>query len=132
MERNYSRSKMPAIAASPAESNCAKCLARLESEALKCSRCSILSHLRCSDLPEYMLLRFKTSQAAFVCRACVLGEGNPESLEEAAKLIKQIMLNEEKSTVIVAEDINCSIDVLLKENVDGNTVHYWRESGGNS
>ena len=68
-----------------------------------------------------MLLRFKTSQAAFVCRACVLGEGNPESLEEAAKLIKQIMLNEEKSTVIVAEDINCSIDVLLKENVDGNT-----------
>ena len=107
---------MPAITTSSAESNCcAKCLVRLESVSLKCTRCSILCHLRCSDLPEYMLLRFKTSQAAYICRACVLGEGDPESLKEEQELIKQIIINEEKTIEAAAKDSNCSIDDAMKK-----------------
>ena len=106
---------MPAIMTSPAETDCAKCLVRLESVSLKCSRCSILCHLRCSDLPEYMLLRFKTSQAAYICRACVLGEGNPESLKEEQDSIKQIMMNEKETIEAAAKDNNCSIDNLMNQ-----------------
>ena len=94
---------MPAIATSPTETCCTKCLTALDTEALKCSRCSVLLHLRCSDLPMYMLLRFKTSQAQYICRACVLSEGNPQSLKEAETELEQV-LEREKNTVNEAAD----------------------------
>ena len=106
---------MPAIITSPSETNCAKCLSKLEAQCLKCSRCSILLHLRCSDLPLYMLLRYKTSQSAYVCRACVLGEGDPDSLKEAEEAIKQLLEKEEKSIKETAVDANASIDQMLSE-----------------
>ena len=62
-----------------------------------------------------MLLRFKTSQAAYECRACVLSEGNPESLKEEQDLIKQIIMNEEKTIEAVAKDNNCTIDNLMNQ-----------------
>ena len=88
---------MHALSQSPTETNCAKCVLQLESEALKCSRCTVWMHLRCSDLPTYMLLRLKTSQASYVCRGCVLKEGNESSLKEAEEQIEAIMLKEEEA-----------------------------------
>ena len=73
-----------------------KCMASLGEECIKCSRCSTLIHLRCSDLPEYMLLRLKTSQASFICRGCVLTEGIPESLAEQTQKIASIVEKEEE------------------------------------
>ena len=86
---------MPSVTTSPSATPCNKCKIPLEAEALKCSRCSVWMHLRCSDLPTYMLLRYKTSQAQYICRGCVLGEGDPESLEEARGKIEATMLAEE-------------------------------------
>ena len=42
-----------------------------------------------------MLLRYKTSQAQYICRGCVLGEGDPESLEEARGKIEATIRAEE-------------------------------------
>ena len=100
---------MPAINSSPKESNCSKCMTELEAEALKCSRCSVLMHLRCSDLPLYMLLRYKTSQSQYVCRACVLGEGNADSLKEEETKILEIMKNEEEAIKGATDNANCSV-----------------------
>ena len=94
---------MHALSQSPTETNCAKCVPQHESEALKCSRCSVWMHLRCSDLPTYMLLRLKTSQASYVCRGCVLKEGNESSLKEAEEQIETIMQKEKEATKAAAE-----------------------------
>ena len=94
---------MHAISRSPPETNCAKCVMQLESEGLKCSRCTAWMHLRCSDLPIYMLLRLKTSQASYVCRGCVLKEGNESSLKEAEEYIETIMQKEKEATESAAE-----------------------------
>ena len=82
---------MPAIGMSPSEVICSKCSTELQTEALKCARCSCFMHLRCSDLPMYMLIRFKTSQSQYICRGCILTEGNPDSLKEAEESITQNM-----------------------------------------
>ena len=60
-------------------------------------------HLRCSDLPVYMLLRFKTSGAQYICRACVLGEGNAESLKSEQQGIEALLELEEQVIKAAAE-----------------------------
>ena len=99
---------MPTIITSPEEANCSKCLVPLEEECIKCSRCSVLTHLRCSDLPDYMLLRLKTSQASYICRACVLAEGDPESLAQQTQKIVLIMEKEEQTIRQAADEANTS------------------------
>ena len=94
---------MHAISRSPPQVHCSKCVMELESEGLKCSRCNEWMHLRCSDLPIYMLLRLKTSQASYVCRGCVLKEGNESSLKEAEEQIETIMQKEKEATESAAE-----------------------------
>ena len=107
---------MPAISTSPMGGTCSKCLVTLEDESLKCDRCKASIHLRCSDLPSYMLLRFKTSQAGYVCRTCVLVEGDPESLKENQEKIDLIIKKEEEVITIAANDCESkSSDSVIKE-----------------
>ena len=114
---------MVAIISSPAETACSKCQVILEKECLKCSRCSVCMHLRCSDLPDYMLLRYKTSQAGYVCRACVLVEGNEESLKEHQKIIEDIKRKEEeaiKQAVLDDSVTHISVKEDMKDEIDEN------------
>ena len=110
-----------AIASSPDQTNCVKCLALLEAEGLKCNRCSSWLHLRCSDLPMYMLLRLKTSQAAYICGSCVKGEGDPVNMKAAEEKIAEIMRVEEDSVKKTSEDVNASIDLMMENNNVVNT-----------
>ena len=113
---------MPAIVETDAGSCCSKCLAKLESEALKCARRSSQLHLRCSDLPVYLLLRYKTSQAQYVCRACVLAEGDPTSLKEAQEGIEKLLETEEKVIREAAEDSTSIVEDVVNSSkkTDGN------------
>ena len=124
---------MPAIIPSPPETTCSKCMVTLDTEALKCNRCSVLMHLRCSDLPMYLLLRYKTSQAQYICRACVLGEGNPESLKEAQ--VELTATIEREKNAINAAALEDTKDVLVDEMMNPaqtmivlktKTVHHYR------
>lgn len=112
---------MHAISTSPAEVNCAKCLVGLETESLKCSRCSSHMHLRCSDLPVYMLLRLKTSQASYNCRACVLGEGDSANLSLQEASLIEIMEREEAVIKDAAAD-GSEIDEVNTINEQPNPV----------
>ena len=105
---------MPAISNSVGVSNCAKCLIPLEDENIKCDRCKSLMHLRCSDLPVYMLLRFRTSQAVYICRACVLGEGDPENLKVQQEKIESTISKEENA--IKAGAIESEVNDSKNEN----------------
>ena len=110
---------MPCIVAANPKTTCSKCVGLLETEALKCSRCSLYMHLQCSDLPMYMLLRLKTSQSKYICRACVLGEGDPESLKIAQQEIEALMTLEEQTTKAAAmEESFQSIQNEKDENKD--------------
>ena len=102
---------MVAIISSPPEATCVKCLVNLEDECLKCSKCTANLHFRCSQLPDYMLLKFKTSQANYVCRTCVLSEGDPSSLDEQKLSIDNIIKKEIEAIKKAAYDD--SIDALM-------------------
>ena len=39
--------------------------------AVKCAKCQVFVHLRCTGLPEYQLVRLAVSQAQFSCANCV-------------------------------------------------------------
>ena len=103
---------MPSIGTSPSETNCYKCLAELQTEALKCARCNSHMHLRCSELPLYMLLRFKTSQSQYICQSCVLGEGSPEALKEAEENLIENMELEKAAIEEAAKAADDSISVV--------------------
>ena len=103
---------MPSIGTSPSETNCYKCLVELQTEALKCARCNSHMHLRCSELPLYMLLRFKTSQSQYICQSCVLGEGSPEALKEAEENLIENMELEKAAIEEAAKVADDSINVV--------------------
>ena len=126
---------MASIVAATAEATCSKCVVSLESEALRCSRCLELLHFRCSDLPVYMLLRYKTSQAKYICRGCVLGEGDPESLNKASQDIEALMNLEEKTVKAAEADASfVSIDnnLAIQEKRDGGSKEAETFSKGTS
>ena len=69
-----------------------------------------------------MLLRYKTSQAKYICRGCVLGEGDPESLKTAWRDIEVLMALEEKTVKAAEADASfVSVDnnLTVSEKGDG-------------
>ena len=50
---------------------CESCKGTLADSALKCAGCQGYIHLRCSNLPEYQLIRFVVSQSTYHCSNCV-------------------------------------------------------------
>ena len=54
-----------------ARPTCCCCMGALSEVALKCTGCQAHVHLRCSELPDYQLVRLALSQAQYMCCNCV-------------------------------------------------------------
>ena len=75
---------------------CVSCLGLLTETALKCKNCQALVHLRCSGMPEYQLVRFAVTQAAYTCGKCVKSKDmNEERFEAELTKIRETMAMEE-------------------------------------
>ena len=76
---------------------CSRCLGDLADTALRCSNCRGFTHLRCSELPAYQLVRFSLSQAAFMCTTCVKtkdAEDDSEKYDSECTKVTEIMAKE--------------------------------------
>ena len=104
---------MEAIVTSPADATCIKGLVYLEDECLKCSKCTANLPFRCSELSDYMLLRFKKSQASYVCRTSVLAEGDTTNLDAQQISIENTIKKEVEAIKKAA--YNDSIDALINQ-----------------
>ena len=75
-----------------------------------------------------MLIRFKTSQSQYICRACVLGEGTPESLKEAEENIVQNMDLEKIAIEDAAKDtVDDSVNLVPTDEPNNNLSNETQE-----
>ena len=80
---------------------CNACDTKLAEEALKCKSCSQLQHFRCSELPEYHIVRLYIHRAStFTCRICVR---NGERFDEANEKVRLVTESEKQSIAATAE-----------------------------
>ena len=84
--------------------SCLSCLGPLAVSALECKSCKGLVHLRCSEMPDYSLVRLAITQASYECLICV----KTKELDEdryAAELTKvQELIAKEKSIIEQQKD----------------------------
>ena len=72
-----------------ADSICYLCNTKVAEEALKCKSCSSYTHFRCSELPNYHLVRLYIHRSStYSCRACV---GNESRFVEAEARVKKVV-----------------------------------------
>ena len=62
---------IPQATADEARPTCSACVGELADSGLKCNNCKAFVHLRCSELPEYQLIRLSFTQASYMCLKCV-------------------------------------------------------------
>ena len=85
----------PALTTPPSEDClCASCMAKLDSGALKCSKCQKFVHVSCSELPKYYLVRLATSGAMYCCVRCCKTEAGEERYEEERQSINELFERE--------------------------------------
>ena len=78
---------------------CNSCMAKLDTGALKCSKCQNLIHLSCSGLPEYQMVRFAVSQAQYLCMRCCKTDTGEQKYEDELMNIKDL-LDREKLLIV--------------------------------
>ena len=105
--------KMPAVTNVPDEVNgeprpvCSRCMSVVATAALKCKSCSVMIHLRCSELPEYQLVRFAYTQAQYVCSSCVKTKDmDEEHYDEEVTKVRELMAKEESLIQQTDKDAN--------------------------
>ena len=70
---------------------CKSCMAKLDTAALKCSKCQHYIHMSCYGLPEYQMVRFAVSQAQYLCMSCCKTDTGDQKYEEEVKSIKELL-----------------------------------------
>ena len=112
-----------------ARKSCTSCKGELTDSALKCKNCNEYTHLSCSSVPKYMLIRFSIAQASYICPSCVkikdLG-GDEEKYSEEATKIAEIIAKESSLVSKAAEVANKSnseipTDLTTNDNSDPNS-----------
>ena len=88
---------MPALTTTASDNTiCSSCMNELEEMALRCKNCHCYIHLRCSNLPEYMLVRLMNTQNSFSCNKCVRTKEMPEEkYDEDFGKVQALMAKEE-------------------------------------
>lgn len=76
---------------------CGKCESSLQKECLNCEYCDEKFHLRCSEAPDYLLVRYITSETGYVCRKCVKSKLTKVSLKNAEETVSRVLQEEEEA-----------------------------------
>ena len=115
---------IPPVQEGGAKPTCAGCFGELADSALKCNNCRGYTHLSCSDVPKYMLIRFLTTQASYFCQSCVktkdLG-GDEERYSNEMTKVEEIMAIESSLVSQVEQEANITNDEIDEPQADGTT-----------
>ena len=106
--------KIPASPDGEVHPSCSGCMGPLSDAALKCKHCLSHMHLRCSGLPDHILVRHSVTQASYACAKCVkekeFGNDN-EKFEAELTKVKEIVAKEISIIEQVNREANTSIEV---------------------
>ena len=86
-----------------AMNRCSCCSGELMEDHLKCDECGLVTHLTCSGLPDYMLVRFLKSKVGFMCEPCVQEKWSLEKIAETKNRIGATKPKEIEAKQHVAE-----------------------------
>ena len=102
---------MPAITTTASnETMCDSCMNNLGEMALRCKNCMCYIHLRCSDLPEYTLVRLMNTQNSYSCIKCVrTKEMLEEKFEEDILKLRELIAKEESSIEQLNREANDTV-----------------------
>ena len=78
-------------------SGCTRCSSDVLEDHLKCDFCGKLTHLSCSSLPDYMLVRFLKSETGFMCETCVREKWSSEKIFDAQNRIRNTKEKEKEA-----------------------------------
>ena len=78
------------ILATPVDGDvCQECQAGMSAETLKCSKCKLFSHIRCSGLPTWLIALYASSTRQYICKTCCQPMANfQQKLEEIETLVE--------------------------------------------
>ena len=113
---------IPPVSEGEAKPTCASCFGELSDSALKCSNCKAYTHLSCSRVPKYMLIRFLNTQVSYFCQSCVkikdLG-GDEERYSNEMTKVEEIMAMESSLVSQVEQDANVTTDEIDETQAGG-------------
>ena len=78
-------------------SKCTRCSSNVFEDYLKCDNCGNATHLSCSSLPDYMLVRFLKSETGFMCETCVCDKWSSEKIFDAQNMIRNTKEKEKEA-----------------------------------
>ena len=84
-------------------SSCTRCSSDVMKDHLKCDNCGQLTHLSCSSLPDYMLVRFLKSETGYMCETCVKARWSSDKLFDTQNLIRNTKQSEKETKKQVAD-----------------------------
>ena len=78
-------------------SGCTRCSGEVFEDHLNCDFCSKVTHLSCSNLPDYMLVRFLKSDTGFMCESCVRDKWSSDKIFDAQNRIRNTKQKEKEA-----------------------------------
>ena len=78
-------------------SKCTRCSSNVVADYLKCDNCGNATHLSCSSLPDYMLVRFLKSETGYMCETCVRDKWSSDKIFDAQNMIRNTKEKEKEA-----------------------------------
>ena len=113
----------PALTDAPNEAVCKSCMTILDGRGLKCTKCQSFIHVSCSELPEYLLVRYAVSSIQYCCKVCCKNETGEERYPQEISAIQD--LKEKEKQIILqatAENENSEIPKAEENGIDQETI----------
>ena len=108
----------PALTDAPSEGVCFSCMVTLDERGLKCTKCHRFIHVQCSELPDYILVRYAVSSIQYCCIQCCKSEIGEENNREETDAIQQLR-EREKSIVREITDENSQVSTETETHTNG-------------
>ena len=80
--------------AADASDQCSSCKGQLHDVFLICEHCPNRVHLDCSELPEYILVRFLSTELGYTCRSCGKKKLSPQDMKKWQEQVSRTLQSE--------------------------------------
>ena len=94
----------PALTNAPNDAVCRSCETRLDGRGLKCTKCSLFTHVRCSELPDYQLVRYAVTSIQYCCIKCCKSDAGEDAYNDEIKEIHELKDKEKQIVKETSDD----------------------------
>ena len=104
----------PALTDAPNDGVCQSCETQLDGRGLRCTKCTKYTHVSCSELPDYQLVRYALSNIQYCCIRCCKTETGEDIYNQEITQIHE--LKEKEDQIVKNVDDNTTESPEEEEN----------------